>query len=217
MGIYERKLREKENRKQEILTAAHKVFSEKGFNRATMEEIATQAELSPGALYLYFRSKEELHASLSIDMLGQLSRETQKAMNEDISFEKKIMKFGDVFIDMYDYDPNILINLFHLQAGETLLHLSDEALGQLKDFSVQAHTAIVEVLRKGIEAGVFIDENPVVLADILWASYSGVVLWVDSKRMLSENKKNFVKSTLQTTFKIIVQGLKAKQKSEKRS
>ena len=209
MGIYERKQREKEKRKQEIMTAAHKVFSIKGFSRATMEEIASQAELSPGALYLYFKNKEELHTSLSIDILESLSRKTQKVLKEKISSEEKIMRFGDVFIDMYDYDPNIMINLFHLQSGETLLNLSGDALEQLKKYSAQAHAAIIEVLRQGIEQGVFIDEHPVALADILWASYSGVVLWVDSKRLLSEHKKNFVKSTLQTAFKIFVQGIKA--------
>jgi AcrR family transcriptional regulator len=63
MGIYERKQREKEQRKTEIINAARKVFSNKGFNTATMEEIASEAELSPGTLYLYFKNKEELHTS----------------------------------------------------------------------------------------------------------------------------------------------------------
>ncbi len=72
MGIYERKQREKERRRQEILAAARHVFSKKGFNSATMEEIASKAELSPGTLYLYFKNKEELHTSLSIDLLEHL-------------------------------------------------------------------------------------------------------------------------------------------------
>ena len=40
MGIKERKEREKERRKQQITVAAKKVFSDKGFNRATMDDIA---------------------------------------------------------------------------------------------------------------------------------------------------------------------------------
>ena len=60
MGIQERKEREKERRRQQIMVAAKRVFSEKGFNKATMEDIAHEAELSPGTLYLYFKNKEEL-------------------------------------------------------------------------------------------------------------------------------------------------------------
>jgi AcrR family transcriptional regulator len=73
MGIKERKERERERRKQQIIVAAKRVFSEKGFNRATMEDIAREAELSPGTLYLYFKNKEELYASLSVRILQYIN------------------------------------------------------------------------------------------------------------------------------------------------
>ena len=207
MGIYERKQREKEQRRQEIITAARKVFSQKGFNTATMEEIASEAELSPGTLYLYFKNKEELHTSLSIEILKHLSVEMRKVLTEDISVEDKIERFRDVFIDVYDYDSNILINLFHLQSGETLNNLSEEVLQQIKEHSIIAHGAIIDVIKQGIEQGIFIDEHPVALADVLWGSYAGIVLWVDSKRLLND-EKDFVKPTLTTAFKLICKGLK---------
>ena len=116
MGIYERKQREKAQRKIDIINAARKIFSNKGFNSATMEEIALEAELSPGTLYLYFKNKEELHISLSIEILKYLTDEIQKVVPLDISVKEKIDKFRDVFIDVYEYDSNILINLFHLQS-----------------------------------------------------------------------------------------------------
>ncbi len=207
MGIYERKQREKAQRKIEIINAARKIFSHKGFNSATMEEIALEAELSPGTLYLYFKNKEELHTSLSIEILKYLTDEIQKVVPLEISVEEKIDKFRDVFIDVYEYDSNILINLFHLQSGETLKNLSSEVLRQIKIYSTMAHGAIIDVVKQGIEQGVFIDENPVALADIVWSSFSGIVLWVDSKRRLDE-QKDFVKSTIKLAFKMINKGLK---------
>lgn len=209
MGIYERKQREKERRRQEILGAAREVFSAKGFNTATMEEIASKAELSPGTLYLYFKNKEELHTSLSIDILAYLGEEIAKVVDQDISVEEKIGRFRDVFIDVYDYDSSILINLFHLQSGETLQNLSDEVMAELKKYSSRAHQAIITVVREGIETGIFVEEHPVALADVLWATYAGVVLWVDSKRLLND-EKDFVKPTLKTAFNIIIKGMKAK-------
>ncbi len=207
MGIYERKQREKEQRKNDIISAARKVFSNKGFNAATMEEIASEAELSPGTLYLYFKNKEELHTILSIEVLKHLADEIQLVVTQDISVEKKVERFRDVFIAVYDYDPNILINLFHLQSGETLKNLSDEVLKQIKLYSSMAHGAIIDVIKEGIEQGIFIDEHPVALADVLWASYAGIVLWVDSKRLLND-QKDFVKPTLKTAFRLICKGLK---------
>jgi AcrR family transcriptional regulator len=207
MGIHERKQRERKRRRQEIISAARDIFSAKGFNSATMEEIASMAELSPGTLYLYFKNKEELHTSLSIDILAYLGKELEKVVEQDISVEEKIERFRDVFIDVYDNDASILVNLFHLQSGETLLNLSDEVMQRLKKYSSRAHGAITSVVKEGIDKGLFRDEHPVALADVLWATYSGVVLWVDSKRRLND-EKDFVKPTLKIAFDLFCNGLK---------
>lgn len=68
MGIHERKEREKEQRKEEILDAAQRIFFEKGLLAATMDEIAEAAELSKGTLYLYYSSKEDIY--LAVMMRG---------------------------------------------------------------------------------------------------------------------------------------------------
>ncbi len=208
MGIRERKQREKEQRRKEIMDAAKVVFSAKGFNRSTMEEIATEAELSPGTLYLYFKNKEELHTSLSIDILGYLTSQINEfVLKKDMNAEQKLAALRDAFIGVYDYDPSMLISLFHLQSGETLRNLSGNVLEQLKKASREALTAIKSIVQEGIDQEIFIKKHPVALADILWATYSGVVLWVDSKRLLN-NEKDFVRQTLKTAFEIIDKGLK---------
>ena len=60
MGVVERKEREKELRSESIIDAAERIFFSKGFEHATMNDVAEEAELSKGALYLYFHSKNEL-------------------------------------------------------------------------------------------------------------------------------------------------------------
>lgn len=49
-----------ETRRTQILEAATRVFARKGFDRATITDIAHAARLSEGSIYNYFRSKEEL-------------------------------------------------------------------------------------------------------------------------------------------------------------
>ena len=82
MGIQERKEREKERRRQQIIVAAKRVFSGKGFNKATMEDIAKEAELSPGTIYIYFKNKDELYASLSLRILKHLNIRLEHVKNE---------------------------------------------------------------------------------------------------------------------------------------
>jgi AcrR family transcriptional regulator len=72
MGIHERKLREKENRVRQIVDAAEDIFFSKGVDAATIDEIAERAEISKGTVYLYFKSKEELIATVFGRALGIL-------------------------------------------------------------------------------------------------------------------------------------------------
>jgi AcrR family transcriptional regulator len=66
MGVPERRQREKTERRESILAAAERVFVRKGISCSTMEDIAREAELSKGALYLYFQSKDELYLSIAL-------------------------------------------------------------------------------------------------------------------------------------------------------
>jgi AcrR family transcriptional regulator len=53
-----------EERKNQILEAAIAVFARLGFDQSRMEDIAGQAGLSKGALYLYYKSKDAIVAAL---------------------------------------------------------------------------------------------------------------------------------------------------------
>ena len=74
MGIAERKERERSQRSEQIRNAAKGVFLGKGFSGATIEEIANKAELSSGTIYLYYKNKDELFASLILHSLESLNR-----------------------------------------------------------------------------------------------------------------------------------------------
>lgn len=52
-------------RREHILDAAEKCFARAGFHRTTMQDICREASVSPGALYLYFKSKEDLIAGIA--------------------------------------------------------------------------------------------------------------------------------------------------------
>jgi len=62
--------RRKQARPGEILDAALKVFAEKGFAAARMEDIAARAGVTKGTIYLYFSSKEEVFKSLARQHVG---------------------------------------------------------------------------------------------------------------------------------------------------
>ena len=208
MGIQERKERERERRRQQIIVAAKRVFSAKGFSKATMEDIAKEAELSPGTLYLYFKNKDELYASLSIRILQYLNLRLEHVDKEKgLEPEELLDALKKVMFDVYDFDPLVIINMFHLQSSETLKNLSPPLLNEIKSLSRQSMAAMGQIFQEGIQKGVFIDKHPVALTDVFWALFSGVILWEESKKIVDESK-DYLKPTLELAFKIFERGLK---------
>src|SRR5690242_15769835 len=60
MGVAERKSRQKESTRQEILDAARDLFVNEGFDNVSMRKIADKVEYAPGTIYLYFKDKAEI-------------------------------------------------------------------------------------------------------------------------------------------------------------
>ncbi len=209
MGIQERKQRERERRRQQIMIAAKRVFSVKGFSRATMEDIAKEAELSPGTLYLYFKNKDELFSSLSIRILQYLNIRLEHVAN-DRSLETgalKIESLKEAMLDVYKFDPLMLINMFHLQSSETIRNLSPELLSEIKTLSRSSLKTMCRIFEEGQKDGYLIDRPSIVLADIVLALFSGIVLWEESKKSIND-EKNFLEQTLNTAFEIFNRGIR---------
>jgi AcrR family transcriptional regulator len=77
-----RREREKARRRDEILSAAERVFAGRGFEAATMEQIAQEAEYATGTIYLYFKDKNALYAALFADKLAALVDRVEQAAHE---------------------------------------------------------------------------------------------------------------------------------------
>jgi AcrR family transcriptional regulator len=207
MGIHERKEREKERRRQQIMVAAKRVFSVNGFSKSTMEDIAREAELSPGTIYLYFKNKDELYASLSLRILQYLNVRIKHVLEDrNLQPEQYIDALKQAMFDVYDFDSLIVINLFQLQSSETLKNLSPELLEEIIELSRTSLRTMASIFEMGIQRGIFIDKHPFALADILWALFSGIILWEESKRIINEDK-DYLKVTLDLAFELLERGI----------
>ncbi len=208
MGIKERKKRERERRRQQILLAAKRVFSVKGFSKATMEDIAKEAELSPGTLYLYFKNRDELFASLSLRILQYLNIRLEHLLNDlkTASTQEKIRELKKVMYDLYKFDPLMLVNMFHLHSGDTLKNLTPQLLDDIRGLLQHAIDNMACIFAEGREKGVVIAGEPRALAGIFWALFSGVLLWEETKNFLNEGPEA-IQQSLEVAFAIFEEGV----------
>jgi AcrR family transcriptional regulator len=207
MPIHERQIRDRERRRQQIIAASKRVFVSKGVSKATIKDIAAEAELSPGTLYIYFKNKDELYSSLSIRMLKHLSLRLQRVKErKEPNAEQRLSAVKDALWEAYVVDPPVFITLTHLQASETLENISPDLLEQILGLARQCLNTLSDIFEEGMKLGSFLDRDPQKVALILWALFSGLVLWEESKRTLDPHK-DFLKSTLDMATEIFGRGI----------
>ena len=194
-------------RRQQIMDAAKKVFASKGFGGATVENITEEAELSPATLYLYFKNKDELFASLNLRMLEALIAKVENVRDKKMSPEKKIKALEKALYEVYLTDPLNVVNVLRFQSKERLRNLSPELASRIRDCTQKYMKAIAEIFEDGIKEGSFLDRHPAAFADIVWGLFAGLVLLEDTKNGLNP-PKDLLRPTLELALEIIGRGIK---------
>jgi AcrR family transcriptional regulator len=175
-----RKEREKINRRNEILQAAKKVFASKDYASATLEDIATEAELSKGTIYLYFNSKAELFLSTFEMGMGQMVSVMLEAISansdDPITGIKDMIQRQLVFCEEN-------LDLFKIMSSESAkLELHTEMV-KTADFHQriiktmsQSIRVLADYIESGIKSGIFKKISPVDAAFALRAVIQGFAI-----------------------------------------
>ena len=101
MSTKDRRLREKEQRRLTILDTAERIFAEKGFEATVMADIAEEAELSKGTLYLYFEGKEELAFAIFQKNIAGLKQMIEEASASKTLGLEKIQVIFQAYLRFY--------------------------------------------------------------------------------------------------------------------
>lgn len=97
-----------EHRRAEILDAARIVFARQGYGETVVEDVAKEAHVAKGTLYLYFRSKEEIYlAALMLD-IERLGEQTRRRMDGAGTFADKLRVFLSTRLEYVETNQNFL-------------------------------------------------------------------------------------------------------------
>mgnify|MGYP000633821605 CR=1 FL=1 len=202
MTTAERRSREKARRQRDILQAAREVFFTKGIHRATVDDVATRAELSKGAIYLYFESKESILAHLLLEGLEILLKELQEAYaaHEHFTAEERIRRLARAYLRFSQRHPDDFHLLMALDRGRFREKVPEELYQQLLSKSLHGLELVADAVRQGVDEGHFIAENPRQTAGALWAALHGVLMLMGHplrRQMLAVELESMFEATLE--------------------
>ncbi|MGD8780074.1 MAG: TetR/AcrR family transcriptional regulator [Ignavibacteria bacterium] len=185
MGVAERKEREKERRRLDIIDAAEEVFFSKGFEKSTMDDVAEQAELSKGTLYLYFESKDELFLEIIYRGNNILYNLFQKAVEIEGNGLCKTKAIGKAFIEFNRKYPNYYNAFLQNQTQKIVMEKLDRAEGKVISVKEKSMELFINIINEGISDGSLkSDLDPMKTALTLWAETTGILLLAKLKGVM---------------------------------
>ncbi|MFQ5479283.1 MAG: TetR/AcrR family transcriptional regulator [Candidatus Binatia bacterium] len=203
-----RRTREREQRRADILEAARRVFAEKGFSQATIEEIADGCELSPGTIYLYFRSKEELYVSLLFQAMELFEENFRKILSSRRRPERKVRAVWDFFFDFYtEYRELYRVFLF-LHSDRLCDVLSETVVSAVNSRSARNFFVGAEIIKETMTAGVYREVDPLETVDTLWSLFLGLVHQYETRQNLGIRTFT-LRDTHRHAFELFERGLLA--------
>ena len=174
MGSKERREREKEQRKSHILDTARALLLEKGLTATSINQIAKRSELSIGAIYFYFKDKEEIFAALQLEGLGLLSQTIQKAVKKGSSPEEKIRLTAEAYFQFSEKHKNYfdIINYFLTSPGTIF---SPDLKNEIDAHGSASISMLAQAISEGTGKGIFKPVDSRKLAIVLWGLFNGII------------------------------------------
>jgi len=201
VGIQERKEREKEQRRNEILDAAEKVFFSKGFNQATMDEVAETAELSKGTLYLYFKNKEDLYFAITHRSMNILRSMFQEAVDQHSEGFEKVRAVGMAYYKFSQDHNNYFNMMMHFAAIQDSLNLDACVFDEMHSHGQSVLQILVEAIQHGINDGsIRSNLDPLKTAFLLQGVSSGIIQLMAREKGHIERLESFKPEDLMEAF-----------------
>ena len=157
--------------RQHVLEAAEAVFAERGFESAKLQDISRHAGVSMGTIYAVFASKDELFRAI-LDWRGRellaVARAGADAAGDGAGGPRAALeRLIESYIDYFLAHPHFL--RMHLRLGTSwVLGPSQGSEGQVQLWA-EIHALQAELMRRGVAAGAFTDEDPNFLAKLFSA------------------------------------------------
>jgi AcrR family transcriptional regulator len=166
----ERKEKEKVARIEGILSAAKRVFSRKGYEATTVEDIALEAGFGKASLYFYFKRKEEVFLSLIKDGLEGQKKLLKEIRNNQLS---SVEKLEAVLSKMFEYvqENREFMRIVHSESQKLYATTLREVHSSIIKEHRKTMEGIASIVRDGIKSGEFRKVEPTLAA----ASFMGIV------------------------------------------
>jgi len=192
MSVADRRERDSKMRQDSIIDAAEKLFFAKGFGATTIDEIAEAAELSKGAIYLYFKNKEEIYVAIARRATRLLIETLRDFSAKATTGRDKLRALGQAMLTFYRSHPDHFKAMFYQNQSASRpfpeIDRADPLVRTLVRDKKEIFALSLDLVNSGIADGTFrAGADPVKTTLILMSMILGLIrMACVDERFLSE-------------------------------
>lgn len=136
-------------KKEDILSAAIRVFSEKGYYRTTVNDVTDEANISTGTFYFYFKDKRELYNDVVDSLIQYISKEREKLLQGETDILTRLTRRGRAIYDHFEKYKEIIF-LVRAEMGGEDQWAKTKVSGLYRSLSESAAADIQKAIDQGL-------------------------------------------------------------------
>jgi len=214
MGISDRRQREKEQRKTEIIDAAERLFFSRRYEDVSMDDIAREVELNKATLYLYFENKETLFTTIVLRGIGILKEKYLECMEKQVPSIVKVALMGQAYYQFSLEYPDYL-RLIHFYGSERFSKENPYTAEIGKGYGT-CRMILRDAIQEGIDDGTIrADLNPFLTSMYLMISFMGILSMENKWKLVIEGEGFSYGQFTSEFFRLIIPAISSGEKSHK--
>jgi len=146
---------ESNQKRSDILIAAHQLFKIKGFHNTKMDEIALNAGVGKGTLYEYFTSKQEIFDETCIDRVTVIRDAIEEISNKNISFKEKLFEMISIKGNHIEFEE---ASVESIMSNKNIV--SKKVVIAMMSHVSDMYKIIIKIIEQGKEEGVVTKDIP---------------------------------------------------------
>ena len=185
MGIADRRQREKEQRKTEIIDAAERLFFSRSYEDVSMEDIAHEVELNKATIYLYFKNKETLFATIVLRCIQILKEKYTECMEKQVPGVVKVALMGQAYYQYAQEYPDYL-RMIHFYGSERFSK-ENPCTAEIGKGYGTCRMILRDAIQEGINDGTIrADLDPFLTSMYLMISFMGILSMENKWKLVIE-------------------------------
>lgn len=162
-----------------ILQASLDVFVTYGFHGAPVTKLISEAHVSNGTFFHYFKTKEDLITDLYVAIKQSLHQHISTDVSAEYNIKKNIRTIWTSWVQWGVNHP-LEFRFLELFSSSPYIHQVD------KETMKSAYEFIGEMIRKGIEEEILIRQSPQLISELLYGSIRGTILYYQKNQLTIE-------------------------------